>query len=67
MRSVERFGEFCISNFPYIIFVFGIAFFAIDSMNNPKTVTLDAKHWECTMAVPAGIETRCTEYQYKGK
>ena len=31
------------------------------------TVTLDAKHWECTMAVPDGIKTRCTEYNYKGR
>lgn len=67
MRSLERFGDFCYHYFPVIAALFVVAVIFIAGINAPATVTLDAKHWECTMAVPAGIETRCTEYNYKGK
>lgn len=32
--------------------------------SSPKTVSLSAKHWQCTAAEPNGIETRCVNYSY---
>ena len=66
MKALERLGA-NVNEYWYVwIGFFLIAWLAVDSLNNPKTVTIDAKHWECTLAVPNGIETRCTEYHYRG-
>jgi hypothetical protein len=46
--------------------VFFVAVVTIAVSLAPKQVRLTEAEWVCTLAVPAGIETRCTEYQYKG-
>ena len=67
MRKIASFGEWVRESWWLWVPVFvGIAT-ALYIRTQPPTVTLDAKHWECTMAVPDGISTRCTEYNYKGK
>lgn len=63
MKVLENFGGFILSNMWLFIVLFTVCIYVI----LPKTVTLDAKHWECMMAVPDGIDTRCIEYRYKGK
>ena len=67
MKKIASFGEFVRETWWAWFTLFGASVLSIALYNAPKTVTLDAKHWECTMAVPSGIETRCTEYNYKGK
>jgi hypothetical protein len=67
MKKIANFGEWVIDFWWLLIPMFvGIAT-AIYCYNGPKTVMLDAKHFECTMAVPDGIGTKCIEYTYKGK
>lgn len=67
MKTIAMFGAFVSDTWRIwcCVFIFTLGGFAV--YNKPPTVTLDAKHWECTMAVPDGIYTRCTEYNYKGK
>lgn len=67
MKTLDRFGAFVLANWWLWLTVFALAFYGIKSIGAPITVTLDAKHWECTMAVPDGIATRCTEYHYRGR
>ena len=65
MKAIAGFGAFICDTWPLWITLFCGALFVILWWITPPTVTLDAKHWECTMAVPDGINTRCTEYNYK--
>jgi len=67
MKAIAGFGAFVRNTWPIWVTVFGGALWALWLDSLPPTVALDAKHWECTMAVPDGINTRCTEYNYKGK
>lgn len=67
MKTIASFGAFVSDTWAIWLFAFGAGLWALLIFTGPKTVTLDAKHWECTMAVPDGINTRCTEYNYKGK
>ena len=67
MKTIALFGEIVRDTWPIIVVVFCGAIWLLLELNAPKTVRLDAKHWECTMAVPDGISTRCTEYNYRGK
>lgn len=67
MKKIANFGEWVIDMwFPVLIF-FAVVIWGIVDHYAPKTVALDAKHWECTMAVPDGIGSRCIEYIAKGK
>lgn len=67
MRIFAGFGQFVIDTWWIWISVFVFTLWGFAVYNAPPTVTLDGKHWECTMAVPDGINTRCTEYNYKGR
>lgn len=67
MKKIASFGAFVSDTWAIWLFAFGAGLWALLIFTGPKTVTLDAKHWECTMAVPDGIYTRCTEYNYKGR
>ena len=68
MKTIANFGEWVIRHwFPLSAIVLLIVMAIVGSCYGVDTVTLDAKHWECTMAVPDGIKTRCTEYNYRGK
>lgn len=67
MKKIEKFGEW-ITEYWYLLgAVILLAIPLFESSLKGKDVTLDAKHWECTVAVPKGIETMCTVYNYKGK
>lgn len=67
MSVIENFGAFVLRNF----WIFWILFMTTVMLGVyhfvPKTVSLTEKNWECTMAVPDGISTRCVEYVWKGK
>ena len=67
MKTIANFGEFVRETWWLWFAVFALSVVLIATYMAPPTVTLDAKHWECTMAVPDGIKTRCTEYNYKGR
>ena len=67
MKAIAGFGAFVCDTWPIWFVVFATATVFLVNIYAPPTVVLDAKHWECTMAVPDGINTRCTEYNYKGK
>lgn len=67
MKTIASFGQFVCETWWAWVLLLGAGLYSVILYNAPKTVTLDARHWECTMAVPSGIETRCTEYNYKGK
>ena len=67
MKKIASFGEFVRATLWIWVAVFATAIVLLVNHNAPPTVTLDAKHWECVMAVPDGLGTRCTEYVYKGK
>ena len=67
MKTIASFGQFVRDTWPIWVTVFGGALWLLWLHNLPPTVVLDAKHWECVMAVPDGLSTRCTEYVYKGK
>lgn len=65
MRSLERLGEFVLNNLALISIFFLVSFWGLSYYNSPQTVTLDAKNWKCTMAVPDGLNTKCMEYVSK--
>ena len=67
MKKIASFGEFVRATWLVWTAVFATAVVLLVNHNAPPTVTLDAKHWECVMAAPDGLGTRCTEYIYKGK
>ena len=66
MKTLNNFGAWVLSNGVYVGAIFGTLIGGLIAFNNPKSVSLDAKHWECTLAIPDGIESRCTEYHYRG-
>lgn len=67
MKKIENFGAFLTERWDLaLILVVMLATWGW-ILSLPKSVTLDAKHWECTVAVPKGIETMCTVYNYRGK
>ena len=67
MKTIADFGEFVRETWAIWVTVFGLLVVILVNLYAPPTVTLDAKHWECVMAIPDGLGTRCTEYIYKGK
>ena len=67
MKTIANFGEFVRDTWLVWTAVFATVVVLLINTYAVPTVVLDAKHWECTMAVPDGINTRCTEYNYKGK
>ena len=67
MKALAGFGQFVIDTWAIWVAVFSVVLIMVLNYVAPPTVTLDGKHWECTMAVPDGISTRCTEYNYRGK
>lgn len=67
MKTIGNFGAFVCETWWAWVLLLGAGLCSVILYNAPKTVTLDAKHWECVMAVPDGLSTRCTEYVYKGK
>ena len=67
MKTIENFGGWVLAMWPALLAAFGLSLWGLVMYNAPPTVSLDAKHWECVMAVPDGLSTRCTEYVYKGK
>lgn len=67
MKAIENLGAWVLSNAVLVGAFFGIVIGGLLALNSPRSVSLDAKHWECTLAIPDGIESRCTEYHYKGR
>jgi hypothetical protein len=67
MKKIALFGEIVLDTWPIWLAVFGGALWALWLNSLPPTVTLDAKHWECTMTRPDGLGAKCLEYVYKGK
>jgi hypothetical protein len=67
MKKIASFGAWVIDFWWLLIPMFVGIITAIYCYNAPKTVTLDAKHWECTMTRPDGLGAKCLEYVYKGK
>lgn len=67
MKKIALFGEIVRDTWPIWVAVFATSVVVLVNLYAPPTVVLDAKHWECVMAVPDGLNTRCTEYLYKGK
>lgn len=67
MKAIAGFGAFVRDTWTIWVVGFALIGWLSLELNAPPTVTLDGKRWECTMAVPDGINTRCTEYNYKGK
>lgn len=67
MKTIANFGSWVWSNFFVIWGVFIFTMVGLYEVNKTPTATLDQKHWECTMAVPDGIGSRCVEYVYRGK
>ena len=67
MKTIALFGEIVRDTWPIWVVGFALIGWLLLNLYAPPTVTLDAKHWECVMAVPDGLGTRCTEYIYKWK
>ena len=67
MKTIADFGEFVRESLWLWLCVFAILGVAIYSAVGVHTVTLDAKHWECTLAKPEGLGAKCLEYVYKGR
>jgi len=67
MKTIANFGQAVRDLWWILVPLFVGLTYAAYLSTQPKTVTLDAKHFECTMAVPDGIGTKCIEYTYKGK
>lgn len=67
MKKIAGFGEFVRETWALWALMFSGGVGLLLWVTAPPSVTLDAKHWECVMAVPDGLSTRCTEYVYKGK
>jgi hypothetical protein len=66
MKFLENFGGFVLENkwvFPTLVALC----IAVIVYNQPQSVILNAKHWECGGAVPDGISAKCTSYIYRGK
>ena len=67
MKKIASFGAFVRATWLVWTAVFATAVVVLVNLYAPPTVTLDSKHWSCTMAVPDGIGSRCIEYVAKGK
>lgn len=67
MKTIENFGGWVLTMWPVLLAAFGLSLWGLVIYNAPPTVTLDARHFECTMAIPDGIGTKCIEYAYKGR
>lgn len=67
MKFLEIVGEWSLKNSWVWLILIGLTTVSIVSLL-PKTITLDAKHWECgPNPVPDGLGARCTTYIYRGK
>lgn len=62
MKAIERFGAFVLETWIAWIVVFGLVIWLINVFNNPKTVEIDEKHFNCTQTNTKGIEATCTQY-----
>jgi hypothetical protein len=67
MKTIGNFGAFVCETWWAWVLLLGAGLYSVILYNAPKTVTLDSKHWSCTMAVPDGIGSRCIEYVAKEK
>lgn len=67
MKALENLGAWVLDNVLFVGAFFAISIGVLLEINQPPSVSLDAKNWECTLAIPDGIESRCTEYHYKGR
>lgn len=67
MTTIAKFGSWVWANFFVIWGALAFGAVTLYEVNKTPTATLDAKHWECTMAVPDGIGSRCVEYVFRGK
>lgn len=67
MKTIASFGEFVRATWLVWTAVFATVVVLLINTYAVPTVTLDSKHWSCTMAVPDGIGSRCIEYVAKEK
>jgi hypothetical protein len=67
MKKIENFGGWIIAHKLGLGVIAMLVLFGLLGFTSPKSVTLDEKHWECTVAVPKGIETVCTVYNFRGR
>jgi hypothetical protein len=67
MKKIASFGEFVRDTWALWALMFSGGVGLLLYVTAPPSVTLDAKHWECTMTRPDGLGAKCLEYVYKGK
>lgn len=65
MKAIAGFGAFVRDTWPFWAVLFSGGVCLLLWVIAPATVTLDAVHWKCTMAIPEGIGSRCIEYVAK--
>lgn len=66
MRALERFGGWCLDEgrlFLWIVFALSVGAYIYQL---PKTVTIEAKEWECSLSAVRGIDAVCIVYSHKG-
>lgn len=68
MRLIAKFGDWTLSTWPGSAFLALLIVGVILAINStlPKTVTLNAKEWECASSGVKGIDAVCVEYKMKG-
>ena len=66
MKFLDSLGGFVLDHIVWFGLFFGVAFGVLITINSAQEVSLDSKHWECTMSKPKGIKAICVDYHYKG-
>ena len=67
MKLLDSFGAFVLDTFYWWLAFFAIVGGGLYLFNQPPTVILNGKDWECSLAAPDGIGTKCLEYVVKGR
>ena len=68
MKTIERFGGWiCEKGWLYLVAFTFIVVATLALNTKGKSVTLRDKEWQCVIAVPDGISTRCTQYSVKSR
>jgi hypothetical protein len=62
MKTIENFGAWVSGRGWWFMVVVLALWGAVFYIDQPKTVTIDAKHFACTDTEAVGIEADCTQY-----
>lgn len=65
MNTLDRFGYWCMKDGWWYLFLVIAMSLGVWVYSLPRTVTIDAREWECSMSRVQGIDAICIEYRHK--